>query len=116
MVKKGLLKTCSVCGKPLELHLCPACAGTGKVRSGLFGKRACERCGGTGRLLLCPDRLSHFTAGLPKVGDVTFKPASGGLGTPARRTCPTCRGTRGIRHPFTGQAGPCPTCGGKGWV
>jgi DnaJ-class molecular chaperone len=116
MVKKGLLRTCSVCGKLLEVHPCRACAGTGKARDGLFGKRACERCHGTGRLLLCPDRAMHLAGALPKVGGVGVGPAGGGLGTPARRTCPTCKGTKGIRHPFTGQAGPCPRCGGKGWV
>jgi DnaJ-class molecular chaperone len=116
MPKEEIAGTCSVCGRLLEAHVCAKCAGSGKVKAGLLGKRACERCRGTGRVLQCPDWLAHFTKGLPKVGGISFKPTGGAPATPVRQTCPVCKGTKGIRMPFTGQAGPCPRCKGKGWV
>jgi DnaJ-class molecular chaperone len=116
MAQKQVQNTCSVCGRPLEPSFCLNCAGSGKVKAGLFGKRVCEVCGGTGRVLQCPRWVTHAAQGLPNVGRSAPRPTGGGFATPIHRTCPTCKGTKGIRLPFTGQAGPCPTCKGKGWV
>jgi DnaJ-class molecular chaperone len=116
MARKEVSNACRVCGKGLEAHVCAACAGSGKVKAGLFGKRACETCGGTGSVLQCPDWFGHLSHRPARTVGTMFKPTSGNSATPMRRTCPMCKGTRGIRHPMTGQAGPCPRCKGKGWV
>jgi len=99
----GQERRCVVCGKPLQMQVCKTCKGIGKVRSGLFGQRDCQACGGEGFLHVCPDAWKHALGQGPKA-------------SPQRRVCPTCRGTKGIRHPMTGQIGPCPRCGGRGWV
>jgi DnaJ-class molecular chaperone len=115
MANKEPQRTCAVCGKPLELRECLACGGSGKVRAALVLKRTCERCGGSGRLWLCPDWIKHLAGGMPKIGNINFKPTGARSATPLRRTCPLCKGAKGVRGPF-GQVGPCPRCHGKGWV
>ena len=107
--------SCSICGKQLEAQVCLTCKGSGQVRAGLLGRRPCQVCGGTGTVHLCPDGAQHLLAKRSKLGAFTVKP-KGGIPPVARQTCPICRGTKGIRLPMTGQAGPCPRCKGKGWV
>lgn len=66
--KKQVQNACGVCGKPREWHVCATCGGSGKAKAGLFGKRDCGQCGGTGRLLQCPDGHVPLVLQLPKVG------------------------------------------------
>ncbi len=108
--------SCSICGKRLESFKCIACKGSGQVKAGLFGKRACQVCGGTGNVHRCPDSAKHLLMKGSRIGAFTVKPTSGNIPKPVGQTCPLCRGTRGVRHPMTGQVGPCPRCKGRGWV
>jgi DnaJ-class molecular chaperone len=115
MPNKALQNTCIVCGRLLEPEVCVKCRGTGQVKGGLLGKRACKACAGTGRVQVCPDWSTHV-ANWQSGRDWAPQKPTGGAAIPIHQTCPLCKGTKGIRMPFTGQAGPCPRCKGKGWV
>lgn len=105
---------CRVCGKRLEPFKCAKCNGSGRVRFAPSCSPLCEACGGTGTVHSCPDLLKHLRKNR-KLPGLLDEPLGGGVSSPARKTCPTCRGTRGIRHPVYGNIG-CPRCGGRGWV
>lgn len=115
MLNINVSKKCRVCGKPLERHLCLKCFGAGEIGQGLLNKRACKACAGTGWVYTCPDQKKHPPA-QKTIGGIAGTSTGAGMLKPQRKRCPTCQGTKGIRHPFTGQAGPCPTCGGTGYV
>jgi DnaJ-class molecular chaperone len=104
---------CSVCGKPLEWQVCSKCAGAGKVKAGLFGKRTCPQCGGRGGFLRCHGWLGHLAQGLPGAGQVQRKLAS--RESSVHPLCPRCQGTKVIFVGGTMEL-PCPECNGKGWV
>lgn len=120
MFKIGNLGICSVCGKRLEARPCRTCKGTGQVKAGLLITRACRACGGTGSVYLCPDSAQHLlrrqllggsATGASKIKSTNLTPPK-----PVRQKCPVCHGSRGVRHPMTGQGVPCPRCQGKGWI
>jgi len=106
---------CTVCGKPLKMYTCPTCGGSGKVRLHLVLKRGCEACGGTGWVRRCPDQFAHLVQAASPTRNLVSRHAPANLVNLAHRTCPMCKGTRGVRL-ANGQAGPCPTCKGRGWV
>jgi DnaJ-class molecular chaperone len=105
--------TCQVCGKRLQAYLCLACGGKSQVRELLFTKRACEACGGAGKVYRCPDSFKHATGNL---GKFTYKPGSGRIAEPKKQQCPLCHGARGVPDPRTRRPVPCPKCRGKGWI
>ena len=47
---------CPECGAPLRSEACCSCDG-----AAAFAFFICDECGGRGRLLLCPNRASHFS-------------------------------------------------------
>jgi DnaJ-class molecular chaperone len=103
---------CSVCGRPFEWQVCFNCKGSGQVKAGLFGKRACQHCGGRGGFLRCPGWLGHLVQGLPKAGQGQRMPSA--RGSSVHPICPRCQGTKVM---FVGtMEAPCPECKGKGWV
>jgi hypothetical protein len=84
---------------------------------GLAVQKACAR--GVRRYGHCV-QMSRFTKApfseSIKHRGRTYNLPSAEIPRPGRQTCPLCRGTRGVRHPMTGQSGPCPRCKGIGSV
>lgn len=109
-----LRTTCVFCGKQLRPTRCETCKGTGKVSRSGSGLQTCDACKGQGQFMLCPDWVKHLNkkpleSRLPMMPKIvpTKSPR------PVQR-CNICGGAGGIRHPMTGQAGPCPRCKGRG--
>jgi hypothetical protein len=67
---------CSKCGLELHASWCARCFGTGRS-----GKHECKKCGGTGRMAICPDARAHklglFGWIFPKVGPQALPGAPG---------------------------------------
>ena len=76
MSKASDLGICSVCFKRLVLRPCLTCKGTGRVKAGLLGKSACQVCGGSGSVFLCPDSAKHLLAQGSASGAFKIKPVN----------------------------------------
>lgn len=111
---------CGKCDRKMELCPCHWCEGTGEMKPSFMSSK-CLFCGGAGKIRKCSNGhaqqleeplLTNVMAS--KGRPVPTKPVI--AISPLKQKCPVCRGTKAVRHPFTGQIGPCPKCKGQGLI